>query len=95
MFPGSDKVYYGMYLVGFAIMMMVNLKTYEKYDVTKKTAVVFTLITYVAGVCGAMIMGDMYTAAIAKYDGGYSNVAIFGAVFFTPIFMTVIRKITF
>lgn len=88
MFEGSKYAYYGMYLVGFAIMMLVNLKTYKKYELTKKTTIVFTLITYVAGVTGAMIMGNAYTAAIAKYDGGYSNVAIFGAVVFTPIFMT-------
>lgn len=90
MFKGSEYAYYGMYLVGFAIMMLVNLKTHNKYELTKKNAVVFTLITYVAGVCGAMVMGNMYTAAMVKYDGGYSNVAIFGAVFFTPILMSVV-----
>lgn len=93
MFEGSKYAYYGMYLVGFAIMMIVNLKTYKKYELTKKTAVIFTLITYAAGVTGAMIMGDLYSAATAKFGGGYSNVAIFGAVVFTPIFMTVVSLI--
>lgn len=90
MFEGSKYAYYGMYLVGFAIMMLVNLKTYKKYELTKKTAVIFTLITYGAGVFGASVMGNMYTAAVAKYGAGNSNVAIFGAVIFTPIIMTAV-----
>ena len=88
MFEGSKYAYYGMYLVGFAIMMIVNLRTHKRYELTKKTAVVFTLITYAAGVCGAMIMGDWYSDVAAKYDAGFSKVAIFGAVIFTPLFMT-------
>ena len=90
MFEGSKYAYYGMYLVGFAIMMFVNLRTYKKYQLSKRTSVVITLITYFAGVCGAKIMGDWYTAAVAKYDAGTSSVAIFGAVIFTPAFMTAV-----
>ncbi|MBO5936774.1 MAG: prolipoprotein diacylglyceryl transferase [Clostridia bacterium] len=89
MFEGSDYAYYGMYLVGFAIMMVVNLKTYKKYDLSKFSTVAITLITYVAGVTGAMIMGNLYTAIHAKYDEN-TTVAIFGAVVFTPIFMTLV-----
>ena len=92
MFEGSDYAYYGMYLVGFAIMMIVNLKTYKKYELTKLSAVVITLITYVAGVTGAMIMGDAYSAVYAKYNAS-TNVAIFGAVVFTPIFMSIVALI--
>ena len=90
MFEGSEYAYYAMYLVGFAIMMLVNLKTCKRYELTKKTAIIFTLITYVAGVTGAMIMGNMYSAITEKFEIGGSSVAIFGAVFFTPIFMTVV-----
>lgn len=93
MFEGSKYAYYAMYLVGFAIMMVINLKAYKKYDLSKKTAVIFTMITYFVGVAGAMVMGSMYTAAVAKYEGGYSNVAIFGAVFFTPIIMSLVALI--
>lgn len=93
MFEGSKYAYYGMYLVGFAIMMIVNTKTYKKYELTKKTAVGFTLITYVAGVTGAVIMGSIYTAVMAALDGGSTTVAIFGAVVFTPIFMTAVSLI--
>ena len=90
MFEGSKYAYYAMYLVGFAIMMLVNLKTYKKYEIDKKTAIIITLITYVAGVTGAFIMGDIYTAVVSKYGDSYSNVAIFGAVVFTPLFMVAI-----
>lgn len=90
MFEGSEYAYYGMYLVGFAIMMLVNLKTHKKYELKKLVTVIITLITYFAGVYGAMIMGSAYTALIEKFDAGGSSVAIFGAVVFTPIFMTVV-----
>ncbi len=88
MFKGSDYAYYAMYLVGFIIMMLVNLRTYKKYELKKSTAVIFTLITYGAGVYGAMKMGDFYTKAISEYDAEGSSVAIFGAVVFTPLIMT-------
>ncbi len=90
MFKGSDYAYYSMYLVGFAIMMIINLKTYKKYELKKFITVIITLITYVAGVCGAMIMGDLYTVVTEKFGAEGSGVAIFGAVLFTPIFMTVV-----
>lgn len=93
MFKGSEYAYYGMYLVGFAIMMIVNLKTHRKYELKKSVTVLITVITYVAGVIGAMIMGDAYTALTANFDAGGSSVAIFGAVVFTPIFMTVVALI--
>lgn len=89
MFPGAGTVYRLMYLVGFAIMMVVNLKTYKRYRFTTKNTVIITLITYVAGVLGAMIMGKIYSF-VMNYKGlpGSTTVAIFGAVIFTPIFMT-------
>lgn len=92
MFKGSEYAYYAMYLVGFIIMMIVNLKTYKRYELKKSITVIITLITYVAGVGGATIMGDLYSAVASEY-GGSSGVAIFGAVFFTPIFMTVVSLI--
>lgn len=90
MFEGSAYAYYGMYLVGFAIMMLINLKTYKRYDFKKSITVIITLITYIAGVTGAMIMGKGYTVLIERFDAGGSSVAIFGAVVFTPIFMSII-----
>ncbi len=90
MFEGSKYAYYGMYLVGFAIMMLVNLKTHKKYELKKSTAVIFTLITYGAGVFGAMKMGEMYTYVVRNFEDQGSTVAIFGAVFFTPLIMTAV-----
>lgn len=88
MFKGSNYAYYGMYLVGFAIMMAVNVINHEKYRIKKSKAVLYTLITYAFGVGGAMIMGSAYTR-VMKNAGikANSNVAIFGAVVFCPVFM--------
>ena len=90
MFPGSDKVYYLMYLLGFAIMMIVNLKTHKRYELKKSITIIITLITYVAGVTGAMIMGDLYSTVAESFGAAGSRVAIFGAVVFTPIFMSLV-----
>ena len=90
MFAGCGTVYKLMYVVGFALMMAINLKTYKKYRFNQKMTIIITLITYVAGVVGAMLMGNIYTDLMVK--NGFevdSNVAIFGAVIFTPIFMTI------
>lgn len=94
MFPGSEYVYYGMYLVGFAIMMLINLKSHRKYEISKPSAVLLTLVTYVAGVSGAMLMGSIYNAATERFDVDESLVAIFGAVFFTPLFMITVAALT-
>lgn len=94
MFKGSEYAYYAMYLVGFIIMMIVNLKTYKRYELKKSITVIITLITYVAGIVGASIMGSFYSSLIAKYDVVGSAVAIFGAVVFTPIFMSAVSLIT-
>ena len=90
MFPGSDVVYKLMYVVGFALMMLINIKTHKKYRLSTKNTVILTLITYVAGVTGAMLMSTIYSKIM--YALGYSepaSVAIFGAVVFTPLFMTI------
>ena len=71
-------------------MMLVNLKTYKKYELKKSLTVLITLITYFAGVYGAMIMGSAYTALTERFNVGGSTVAIFGAVVFTPIFMVAV-----
>lgn len=95
MFPGSNIAYYLMYIVGFAVMMVIDVKTCGSYGIKKKTAVGYTLYTYFAGVAGAMIMGSIYTAVSHAY--GYSSgsrVAIFGAVIFTPLFLLIMLMFT-
>lgn len=90
MFEGSTYFVKFMYLVGFAIMMVINLKTYERYKLNKIKTIILTLITYVAGVAGAMIMADIYSYVMeANSLPSDSSVAILGAVVFTPIFMAV------
>ena len=90
MFPGSMIVDRALYLLGFIIMMIINLKTHKRYNLNKTKTIILTLITYVAGVSGAMIMGDIFNALMAsKGYPGNSAVAIFGAVIFTPIIMTI------
>lgn len=94
MFEGSEYAYKAMYIVGFAAMMLVNLKTYKKYELTKKTAIVITLITYFVGVFGAIQMGDIYNTVVTdRFAVDGSTVAIFGAVVFTPLIMTAISLI--
>lgn len=91
-------MYYAMYIVGFAIMMVLNVFRYKDYNIKRSRAVVYTLITYVYGVLGAMLMGKIYTAVCAsKGLSESSRVAIFGAVMFTPLLIlltAVIEKIT-
>ena len=80
---GFDKI---MYLVGFALMMALNLLRYRVYHTTRARAVAYTLVTYVYGVGGAVAMAKIYTAvcrALGTLDG--SSVAIFGAVIFCPL----------
>ena len=90
MFRGSHYIYYGMYLVGFAILMIINLKDHERYKISRKNAVLYSLYTYVCGVVGAILMGKIYSA-LNSYLGfkADSTVAIFGAVVFTPFLLLV------
>lgn len=81
-------MYNAMYGVGFALMMVLNVFRYKDYNITRKRAVIYTLITYVYGVLGAMIMGEIYTTiSFAKGIIFESKVAIFGAMIFTPILL--------
>ena len=85
MFHGSQFFYYGMYLVGFALMMLINLKDHDRYQIAKKDAVLYTLYTYICGIVGAMIMGKIYSWVYTSLGFATSgSVAIFGAVIFTP-----------
>lgn len=88
MFAGSAIIYKGMYLVGFALMMIYSLKNCQKRDISKARAVTMTLFTYIAGVAGALIMGKVFTVISSSLGLEQSSrVAIFGAVMFTPLFL--------
>ena len=88
MFPGSNYVYYAMYFVGLAIALVINLKTYDRYNIKKGKTVFYTLLTFFLGIAGALLMGKIYTAvnhSLGVQTSG--SVAIFGAVFFCPVFV--------
>lgn len=94
MFPGSGIVYKLMYVVGFALMMVINLKTNKRYRLKTPVTVGITLITYVAGVVGAMIMSKIYSVVMVAHGFNEpASVAIMGAVYFTPLFMSIIAVI--
>ena len=85
-FPGSGTVYKLMYVVGFALMMFYSVRYSGRQRVNKHTAVWFTLLTYVFGVSGALLMGRIYTAVAATVSADTaSTVAIFGAVILCPV----------
>ncbi len=89
MFPGSEIVYNSMYLIGFALMMVINLRTYKRYKLSLSNTIVITLITYGVGVLGAFTAGKTYAAILtANNFPTEGTVAIFGAVIFTPLLMS-------
>lgn len=84
----GDTAYYAMYIVGFAIMMVYDIIRCRHYSVPRSRAVIYTLLTYVYGVAGAMTMGSIYSAAAAsRGSSDISRVAIFGAVIFAPLLL--------
>lgn len=90
MFEKASIFYNSMYAVGFAIMMILNLRTHEKHNIKKNKAVLYTFFTYICGVIGALIMGKIYSLACSAV--GYnetSKVAIFGAIIFVPLLMLI------
>lgn len=90
MFKGSEYFYYLMYAVGFFMTLFINLKTHDRYSLTKKKAVVYTVCMFLCGIVGALLMSDIYNACCKSIGvNENSTVSIFGAVVFAPIFMTV------
>lgn len=90
MFKGSEYFYYLMYAVGFFTTLFINLKTHDRYSLTKKKAVVYTVCMFLCGIVGALLMSDIYNACCKSIGvNENSTVSIFGAVVFAPIFMTV------
>lgn len=87
--------YYGMYLLGTVLMFAVSLATYKKYSLKLWQAVVFTLVALVGGLAGTVVMGKVYTSLL-RANGilGESNMAIYGAVMFTPLILVIACLIT-
>ena len=71
-------------------MMLLNVFRYKDYNVSRVRAVLYTIVTYVYGVLGALAMGNIYSAVCVLVGADdESNVAIFGAVVFTPLMLLV------
>lgn len=80
--------YYIMHAAGFGLMAVVTVRRCEKKGVERRRGVVYALFTILSGILGAMLMGQIYTAAShAVGESETSYVAIFGAVVFTPGFL--------
>ncbi len=89
MFEGLNLYgYYGMYLLGAILMFSVSFATYRKHSLKLWQAAVFTVIALVGGLSGTVLMGKIFTAVL-RANGlvGQSNMAIYGAVMFTPIIL--------
>lgn len=94
----SISTYNLMYLVGIIGMFVICLLSRKKYKTNLPRAFVYTLVTFVFGVVGAMIMGKIFIASMSAASGGEyipdSNVCIFGALMFLPVFMIVLSLIS-
>ena len=87
--------YYGMYLVGAILMFTVSFATYKKYALKLWQATVFTVIALVGGLAGTVVMGKIFTAVLrANGLWGNSNMAIYGAVMFTPVILIIAALIS-
>lgn len=88
MFDNSSYFYYGSYVVGFILMMVINLKNHDRFSISKKNAIIYTVYTYICGIIGATLMGLIYYY-VHSLLGIMVNksVCIYGAVVFTPILL--------
>ena len=82
------------YLLGFVAMLLINLKTKKLYKLKTVEAIVVTVVTYVCGVVGAVLMGNI-NGLVLTMNGlpDSSGVAISGAVMFTPLLMLIFALI--
>lgn len=87
--------YYGMYLLGTVLMFAVSFLTYKKHSLKLWHAAVFTLVALVGGLSGTVVMGKIFSALLhANGIPGESNMAIYGAVMFTPLILLLVALIS-
>lgn len=88
------KMYDFMYVVGFVGMFLICMLTKNRYKTNTIRAITYTLVTFVFGVAGAKLMGELYTYTMIEISkGSYdpnSGVCIFGALMFLPVFMGIL-----
>jgi len=95
MFPGVSllgfSLYDWMYVSGFAAMLGIHLCSRKKYGFGNVKTILYTVMTFIYGVLGAMLMGTIQSAIIRRFDGpggyGEGRVCIFGALLFLPVLM--------
>ena len=88
MFENSGIFYDAMYVVGMILMMVISLSTHKRFGIKKRDAVLNTFYSYICGISGALLMGWIYTKVNEMLGlNDSTNVAIFGAVAFTPFLM--------
>ena len=95
MFPHTKllglSLYNWMYALGFAAMLGIHLCSRKKYGFGNVKTVLYTVMTFIYGVLGALLMGKIQTALVHYFDGpegyGEGGVCIFGALLFLPVMM--------
>lgn len=97
-FGKEIMMYDTMYLVGITGMFFICLFSRKKYKTPFLRALIYTIVTFVFGVAGAKIMGNIYNVCMALVSGGEydpnSGVCIFGALMFLPVFMAVLALVS-
>lgn len=76
-------IYYSMYVVGFILMLILNLLKCEVYNITRRRAAVYTVLSGVFGILGLIVVSDLYNAiAGIFYFQPNSNLEMIGGVLF-------------
>lgn len=90
-------LYYLMYALGFTVTLAWNLLIRKRYSFDVKASILITVLTFLAGVFGALMMGKARDAIfgrdIINGEERSSVVCLFGALIFIPVFMAVVFKI--
>ncbi|MCH5198747.1 MAG: prolipoprotein diacylglyceryl transferase [Oscillospiraceae bacterium] len=76
-------IYNSMYVIGFIIMLILNISKHNTYRISRARGVIYSIITFVYGYLGAMLIGDLYNA-VASLKGIETEVRVdmIGAVVF-------------
>lgn len=72
-------IYESMYVVGFILMMIVNLFKCDAYNITRPRAAVYTVLSGAYGMLGLILIADLYNA-IVSYP--LANLEMLGGVVF-------------
>lgn len=81
-------IYYALYIVGFVLMLLLSVFRCKAYNISRVRALVYSFITFLSGLCGALIIGKIYNL-IASLKDWYPDIKVdvLGAVIFTSLFL--------